>query len=801
MTKRTQELKDQLLNTTPQICLERAVIFTDSMKKTVGQPIVLRRAKAFSSVLSGINLYIRDKELIVGGAAGKLRAVSVFPEYSVEWIIEELNGKPYCFNKRPNDIFEYTPETKEQLLDILTYWRNKNMHKCLMDVMPEDLKDAIDIGAVIEDCTGCGYGNTLPNYDQLLKEGLRGVINRAKEKLSLLEPYKPGNAKKRFFLQSVIMTNEGVIRYANRYAKKLEESAKKEQDPVRKRELETMSSNCRRIPEYPARTFWEAIQAIWFIHVCLHFESNGNAISFGRVDQFLRPYYETDIAKGNITREKALELIESFIVKISEVNILRSWEGAKYFPDYHMAINVTVGGQTKDGKDAVNDLSYILLDATENMRLSKPSVSVRLFEGTSNDFLNRCLQVVQNHKGGQPAFYNDEGVKRMLRNMDVSEDDIWNWAPVGCIESSIPGKWDFAVKGQKLNTAKVFEITINNGTDPNTGKTLLKGDGDLSTFNNIQEVYQSFKKQLHFYIEKQVAIEFINDEMHMLHDINAFRASLIEDCIERGKALIDGGSVYSSDGGPSAGAITVSDGMAAIDTIVYDKKWITREQLKYAVETNFESESTVPSGKEIFELLNEKAPKFGNDDDRADSWATSVMDYIGSTYFWDFKNSRYGKGPVPCRYGLCQSALSANVAFGKNILALPNGKKSGEPVNNGISPSTGVEKSGLTATINSISKLPSIWFSRGAIFNIRLDPEQLDTLDGRKRVIGIIRTLFGNEQYHVQFNVFDTKELKNAQKNPENYKDLMVRVAGYSAFFTPLNKDLQEDIIKRSILE
>jgi pyruvate-formate lyase len=463
-----------------------------------------------------------------------------------------------------------------------------------------------------------------------------------------------------------------------------------------------------------------------------------------------------------------------------------------------MAINLAIGGQTEDGRDASNEMTYIVLDAAEHMRLPKPSVSLKWFERTPLELMDRALQVVQAHGGGQPAFYNDPGVMRMLKALGVDRSDLWNWAPVGCIEASIPGKWDFACKGPRLNKAKVLEIALHNGTDPVTGVTLLPEDGDLSSFATMQDVWAAYKKQLHYYMEKQVVIEHINDEVHKLHDVNAFRSSLIEDCIGRGKALIEGGSIYSTDGGPTVGAITAGDALAGIETALFVEKWFSGKELKHALATNFEDQTTSPTGEEIRQLLLNRAPKFGNDDDRADNWAVAVTDYVGSTYQKEFVNSRYGQGPKIGTYSYCQSSVTANVAMGKLVGALPDGRKAGEPLNNGISPATGAERNGATACINSVSKLPSIWFSRGAIFNMRLAPDLLKTPEGRKRTAGLVKTLFENNQYHVQFNVVGTDTLRDAQAHPEKYRDLMVRVAGYSAFFAPLNRELQEDIIRRA---
>ncbi len=802
MTPRVEKLRNDLVDTVPSICSERAKIFTESMKKTEGLPIEKRKAKAFFDVLNHMSIYVRDNELIVGNQGSKPRSAPVYPEFAVDWIVREFKGDPYRYDERPNDVYEYDAETENEIMETVEYWKGKTLDENVRKILPENTKKAWDIGAIDDDwCTMQGFGNLLPNYEDLLRQGLKGIIEHAKKKLSESDLRTPGQVEKCWFLESVILSNQGVINYAHRYADKLAEMARSEQNAARKAELEQMSESCRWVPENPPRTFWEALQSIWFLHLGMQLETNGIAISFGRFDQFMWPYYQNDIQKGILTREKALELVESFFIKVNELCFFRSWLGAKFYPGYHMAVNLAIGGQTKDGKDAVNELTYISVEACENIRMPRPAVSFKWFEGTSREFMDRAMQAIQKHGGGQPAFYNDRGVMKSLENLGIDKKDSWNWAPVGCIEASIPGKFDFACKGPRINIAKVLEITLNNGTDPNTGVTLLPGDGDLSSFKSMDEIKNAFEKQLHYFMEQQVILENINDQMHIRFDLNAFQSSLIDDCIERGKSLIQGGSVYSADGGPAVAAISAADCLTGIQTAVFDQKWFTGAALKHAIETNYEDDSTTPTGEEIRLMLLNRAPKFGNDDDLADKWASEVTGYVGSHYVNDFKNSRYGKGPVPCTYAFCQSSVTANVAMGTNVKATPDGRKAGTPLNNGVSPATGVEKSGITATINSVSKLPSIWFSKGAIFNMRLSPSMLQSPAGRDRTTALVETLFKNDQYHVQFNVVSTETLRDAQQHPERYKDLMVRIAGYSAFFAPLNKDLQEDIIKRTIFE
>jgi pyruvate formate-lyase/glycerol dehydratase family glycyl radical enzyme len=798
MTTRIKTLRDGLFENIPMICPERAAIFTESMKKSEGQPIVKRRAQSFHDVLSSMTIFVRDGELLVGNQASSVRAAPVFPEYSTDWIVKEFNGEPYHFAQRPCDQFAWTEDARDRILETIDYWKNKTLISAVWSQLPEQARVAWEINAIDDTwCAAAGLGNVLPDHGMVLREGLNGVIAQAQKRLDTLDMVAPGAISQYWFLQAVITTNRAVIAFAGRYADHLEELAKSAPDENRRQELLTMADNCRHVPAEPARTFWQAVQTVWFIQLLLQLETNGHAISLGRFDQYLWEYYQRDLAAGTITREFALELVESFFIKCNEINKLRSWGDSEYFPGYHLAENLAIGGQTADGRDAVNELTHIVLDATAEMGLTKPSVSLKWFEGTPDTFMHRVLEVVQSHQGGQPAMYNDIGVMRILDNMGIAREDLYDWAPVGCIEASVPGKWDFAAKGSWLNLAKVFEITLNNGTDPATGVTLLPGDGDLTTFKSTSEIMDAYKRQLRYFMELQVIVEHISDEMHLLHDQNAFRSSLVHDCIERGKTLIEGGARYTADGGPTAGAVSVGDSFAALEYALFDRKVLKPEELVHAMKTDFTDETTSPSGPEIRAMLINKVPKFGNDDDYADLWTVEIDEFLGSTYQKEFKSSRYGKGPVPATFALSLSSVTGNVAFGKSVGALPNGKKAGAPVNNGVSPANGSEQSGPTAVINSEAKLPSIWFQKGSIFNMRLSSDTLTNEAGRTRALALVKTHFKNNQYHIQFNVLDNETLQEAQEKPEEYRDLMVRIAGYSAFFTPLNRELQNDVIER----
>ena len=802
MNERISGLRKKLFETDPRICPERCEIFTGSMKASEGLPIAIRRANAFYEVLDKMSITVAENELIVGNQAKWPKASPIYPEYSYEWLENEFNGNPFRFDERPGDKFYYDEATKVKILSCVEYWKGKSLYENLRKTLPKEINDAWDAG-VIDDTwvSAAGLGNVIADYDLVINKGLIDGISRIEERITNIDVKEPGNIKKKWFLEAALKGNQAVIRFSNRIADECERKAQGETNIKTKSELLELAGICRNVPLNPARSFREAVQSIYTILLAVHLESNGHAISLGRFDQYVYPFYEKDIKEGRITREEGLEIIEAFFIKCNELNKLRSWPDSVFFLGYQMFINLAIAGQTQGGEDATNEISHLCVEACTDLQLFTPSISVKWFEKTSDDFMLKALEAVAKHQGGQPAFYNDKAFIRTLRNLGIAEEDLVNWAPDGCIEASIPGKWDFAAKGPWLNVEKVLEITLNNGVDPKTGILFKKTSKDIKECTSTEELFEEYKAMLEYFMDLQVVTEHINDEIHVLTDINAFRASLIEDCIGRGLDLVEGGSKYSVDGGPTAGTISAGDALAAIDQVVFNKRMLSLEDLLHALSTNYEDQTTSPKGEEIRSILLNKAPKFGNDDDLADKWVVELEDFIGSSYRYNYRSSKYGKGPIPCCYSYSQSPVTGNIAFGKCIGATPDGRKSGDPVNNGVSPANGSEKEGATAACNSIAKLPSIWFQKGAIFNMRLSQSSMETIENRKKIVDMIKVLFENHGQQIQFNVVDGKTYKDAMKNPEKYKDLMVRVSGYSALFTTLVPDVQLDVINRAELD
>lgn len=802
MNERIQRLRKELTEQKPYVDGERCKIFTESMKTTDGLPIIIRRAKSFYEVLDKMTVWVKPGELIVGNMAKNAKSSPVFPEYSAQWILEELDGKPYRWEDRPGDKFYILPEDEKIVRECAEYWNGKTLYDYVRKNLPKEVNDAWDAGVTDETWVcAAGLGNEIVDYKMVVEKGLEDVLTRIQEKKDSIDILDPDALKQLHFLEAAKLGNEAVLNYSNRLADKCEEEAGKTDDPEYKKELMELAEICRYVPFHPARTFQEAVQSIFMVLLAVHMESNGHAISLGRFDQYVYPLYKKDIEEGRITKEKALEIIECFFIKCNELNKLRSWPDTEFFMGYQMFINLAICGQTVEGKDATNDISRMCIQACRELKLITPSVSVKCFDGTTDEVLMDALEATIEHKGGMPAFYNDKAFIKILREMGVAEEDLVDWCPDGCIEASIPGKWDFAAKGPWLSIEKVLEITLNNGKDPATGTVFRKPDKDIVASSSMEDIFEEYKKILKYFLDLNCLTEHINDEVHVRYDLNAFRSSLVQDCIGRCLDLVEGGALYSADGGPTAGTISAGDALTGIEYLVFDKKILTMEQLLHACATNFEDESTTPTGKEIQMIMKNKVPKFGNDDDYADKWVVAIEEYVGHSLNHDYKSSKYGKGPVPCCFAYSQTPVTGNISFGSRIGATPDGRSAGEPVNNGVSPANGSERNGATAACNSVAKIPTIYDQKGNIFNMRLAPSTIANQESRQKILDMMRALFDKDAEQIQFNVVDNEVLKEAQKRPEDFPDLMVRVSGYSALFTSLGVACQNDVINRTEVE
>jgi pyruvate formate-lyase/glycerol dehydratase family glycyl radical enzyme len=790
-TERVGRLREMLLHTAPSLCAERGLLVTEAYERYQADPPVLRRAKALAHTLTNMTITIAPDELIVGNQASAPRAAPLFPEYLVDFLADEIDEFPH----RRADAFQVSPEVREHILNtIVPRWRGKTLNDRVMAIMPSYIADAQKAGVISgRGNITSGDGHIILNIPKVLEIGLEGVIGEAEAALANLSPYEAAELKKRPFLEGAIIALQAAIHFAQRFADEAErQAAHPETPPSRRAELETIAAVCRQVPRRPARTFHEAVQSAYFIHLISQIESNGHSFSLGRFDQYTYPYYRADLAAGRITAEQAQELLELLWLKLFSIIKVRPWDHTRYGIGYPTYQNVTVGGVDADGQDATNDVSYMVLETIRNTRLTQPNVSARVHANTPERFLMECARTIR-LGFGMPAIKNDEIIVPALLEKGVSPADAYNYAIVGCIEASVPGKWGYRVTGMSfLNVLKILELTLNNGRDPRTGLQLLPGRGDLTAFDSFEALYQAFHEQYLYYIRTSFHLDALADACLEEMVPDAFCSALVDDCLRRGLTVKEGGAVYDIVSGLQSGVTNTANALMALKKLVFEDKVLTAAQVQAALAANFENE-----GGEVVRQRLLRAPKYGNDLDEVDELAVRVMkDYQAEMV--KYHHTRYGRGPIGGGYAGSTSNISANVPLGAKIGATPDGRKAGEPIAEGVSAMHGTDSSGPTGLLRSVSKLPTIKMV-AQLLNIRLSPTALASEGGLRHLVALIKGLRNLKVWHVQFNTVDTETLLAAQRNPEQYRDLVVRVAGYSALFVTLDRATQDDIIRRTV--
>lgn len=786
---RITHLRDELLDTTPSVCVERARLVTRAYRAHEADPPVLRRAKALASVLDGMSIRIRPGELLCGDQASQPRAAPIFPEYSVDWIEQEIDEFP----NRSADRFLVTPEVKRELLEgILPYWRGRTLYDRALATLPEEVRVAQDIGAISgRGNITSGDGHIIVDYRMALEEGFERLIERAESRL-LERPTSPSEVRSRAFCGAVVVALRAAIRFAGRYADLAERQAQEESDPERRAELLEMAEACRQVPARPARTFHEAIQSAWLVHLITQIESNGHSFSLGRLDQYAFPTYRADLAEGRLSEDRAFELLQCLWLKLFSVNKIRPWAHTRFGIGYTTYQNVTVGGQTPDGRDATNDLSYLVLRTIRETRLTQPNVSARYHVGTPDRFLLECARTIR-LGFGMPAMKNDEMIVPALLEKGVTPEDASDYAIVGCIEAAVPGKWGYRNTGMAfLNLLKVLELAYHDGRDPSTGARLCPGRGALADFATFDDLYAAFREQLAYYTWAHVTLDTAGDLALEELVPDAFCSALVHDCLGRGKTIKEGGAVYDVVSGLQSGVVNVANALMALRQTVYESGALGGAEVQRALEANFAG----AEGERVRRRLLH-APKYGNDVDEVDLLARRALD-DALTEVSRYRTTRYGRGPIGGTYAGSTSNISANVPMGQPVGATPDGRFAGQPISEGVSPVHGTETLGPTAVMHSVVKLPTIKMI-AQLLNLRLSPSALSTDEGLWRLVRLLRGFQALKGWHVQFNVISTETLRKAQAEPEQYRDLVVRVAGYSALFVTLDRATQDDIINRTV--
>lgn len=791
LTERMKEFREEVLDEKPYIDAQRAILATLAYKENLNQPRVMVRAKMLEKVLDNMSIYIEDKSLLAGNQATKNRNAPIFPEYTMEFVMNELDQ----FEKRDGDIFYITEKTKEQLREIAPFWQNNNLRARGEALLPEEVRVFMETGVFgMEGKLNAGDAHLAVNYERILKDGLRGYEKRVKEYKATLDLTNPDNVDKYCFYNAVLIVLKAVRNFANRYSVLAKDLAEKEMNQKRKIELLEISRICSKVPYEPAETFQEAVQSVWFIQLILQIESNGHSLSYGRFDQYMYPYYDRDIKNGTIKESEALELLTCLWIKTLTINKVRSQAHTLSSAGSPMYQNVTIAGQTTDKKDAVNDLSFLVLKSVAQTRLTQPNLTVRYHKNINKHFLDECIEVMR-LGFGMPALNNDEIIIPSFMDWQVKEEDAYNYSAIGCVETAVPGKWGYRCTGMSyINFPRMLLCTMNNGVDLTSNKRFTKGYGYFTEMESYEELLKAWDKTIREITRYSVIVENVIDKASERDVPDILCSALTDDCIARGKTIKEGGAVYDFISGLQVGIANMADCLAAIKKLVYEEKKITRQELWDAILDDFSS----PKNKKIQEMLIREAPKYGNDDDYVDQLIVEAYDsYIEEIE--KYPNTRYNRGPIGGIRYAGTSSISANVGQGMSTMATPDGRNAFEPLAEGCSPAHNSDKNGPTAVFKSVSKLRTNKITGGVLLNQKMTPQMLSTEENRQKLELLIKTFFNRlHGYHVQYNIVSKETLIDAQKHPENHKDLIVRVAGYSAFFNVLSKKTQDDIIGRT---
>ena len=826
-TDRIPKLVDHLYAKLPEIESARAVLITESYRQTENEPMVIRRAKAFQHILENIPIIIRDLELIVGSTTIAPRGCQTYPEFSYEWLETEFD----TVETRSADPFYISEQTKRELKEANAYWKGRTTSELATAYMEPETLTAMEHNMFTPgNYFYNGVGHVTVKYEEVLAIGFSGIRQKAEAQMATLSLTDGDYQRKSRFLQAVIISCDAAVTYARRYAKLALEEAEKCTDGARKLELLRIAQNCANVPEKGANGFYEACQSFWFVQQLLQIESSGHSISPGRFDQYMYPYYKKDLDSGKLTREFAQELMDCIWVKLNDLNKCRDAASAEGFAGYSLFQNLIAGGQNKEGIDVTNDLSFMCIQASMHVFLPQPSLSVRVWNGSPHEFLVKAAELTRTGIG-LPAYYNDEVIIPSLVSRGLTLQDAREYNIIGCVEPQKAGKTEGWHDAAFFNMCRPLELVFTNGVDK--GVQVGPQTGNVEDMKTFEEFYHAYKMQMDYAIKLLVNADNAIDMAHAERCPLPFLSSMIDDCMSRGRTVQEGGAVYNFTGPQGFGVANMADSLYAVKTLIYDEQKVTMKEMKTALMTNYgkgldtediaavtanvanemrasgqnvgeaeiaailktvvaasESPEVKANGERLQKLIDQ-VPKFGNDIAEVDAFARNVA----YTYTRPLENYKNPRG------GIFQAGLypvSANVPLGAQTGATPDGRLAHMPVADGVSPSAGKDVNGPTAAANSVSKLDHYIASNGTLFNQKFHPSALSGRKGLDNFVGLIRSYFDQKGSHMQFNVVSRETLLDAQKHPEQYKHLVVRVAGYSALFTTLSKSLQDDIIRRT---
>lgn len=785
-TDRIERLRQNYINSKPSVCCERARIFTESHKRTEGLPTPVRRAQAFYDFCNEFDIRIFEDELIVGTAGIFRRSGILTPEFSWMWVDREMD----TFDKRPQDPYEMTDEQRAYVREnIFPYWKGQSLEEHFLAMLPpETAKVVVDTGIVDNDSKWRqAVGEITPDYqDVLFPQGFGGILAKAEAHLKEMDFSKAEDLEKITFYRSVILTSKGIIRFAERYSELAARMAEEEKDPTRKAELLKISEVCKNVPQNPPQSFHEAIQFVWFTQLGAIISENPLALNPGRFDQYMFPYYEKDINEGVITKDDARELIQALWLKFSEWVWTISSNTAGFFAGYNQFQNMTIGGRKRDGSDATNELSYLCLEATDRVRTHQPGLSVRIHQDCPQEFLDAVTDLVS--KGtGFPAIHNDQAGSQMLLQAGYEPEDARDWNNCGCVVPHFrkTGEWTSAVN---VNFAAAMEYALNEGKSRMTGEKMGLNAIPVTAYKTFDEIKQAVLEQIDNLIYHSVVATLIAQKLHTTMVPRPFLSSCVDDCLERGTDLANGGAHYNV--GPvltGIGLAIVANSLAVIKKLVFEDKVTTLAELDAAMNADWQG----------YEDLRAKAlavPKYGNDNDYVDAIARDIANFY-------YERTRSRKDIFGSPFNSAFMGISNYIPTGRVVGATPCGRNAGKPITEGVSPFAGSDVVSPLAAMRSSAKMNHDVHTGGTLLNLRLSEDLVKTPKGKRDLGNIIRAYFSLGAFHVQFNTLSNEVLRKAQKHPEDYKDLLVRVAGYSTQFVNLSPEMQEAIIARTAHE
>ncbi len=786
VTPRVEKIRQNYVNTKPSISYERARIWTESFKRTEGQPAAIRTAQAFYDTCNELCVNIFEGELIVG-ASGEFRKCGILtPEFAWKWVDDEMDNFP----SRPQDPYEMTDEQRKFVREnIFPYWKGKSVEDAFLARTSEETKKiGVDTGFLDTDSKWRnGIGEISPDYiDQLFPKGSGGIKREAEEHMAELNEAIPEDKDKMVFYRSIILVSDGIVRLANRYSEKAKEMAAEEKDEARKAELLEIAEVCAKVPENPPTSFREALQFAWFVQLGGIISENPLALNPGRFDQYMYPYYKADEEAGKIDYDTALELVECLWLKYSEWAWTISANTADFFAGYTNFENLTVGGSTVSGGDGTNTISYMAIQATKETKCHQPTLSCRIHPDCPPEFMEAVTDLVSTGCGF-PAIHSDRTGYQMLSNLGYAPEDAKDWNNCGCVvpHSRKTFEWTSSCN---ISFAAALEFALNEGRSRLTGELVALPEKDPKTFESYEEIEAALLRQFSFMVKHGVISLLTAQKIHKEQAPRPFLSACNEYCLKNGKDLVDGGAKYNI--GPvftGVGLSVTANSLAVMKKLVFEDKVTTMAEIIDALNHNWE-------GYEELRAKAQAVPKYGNDDDYVDSIAKKLADY----FYHDVTSYKdiYGHHFVTAFMG-----ISNYLPTGKVLGATPDGRKAKDPINEGVSPYTGTDTSTCLAALRSSAKLNHDIHSGGTLLNLRLNHDLVATKRGRANLGAMLQSYFALGAFHVQFNTISNEVLKDAQAHPENYKDLLVRVAGYSTQFVNLSKSMQDSIMARNAHE